>query len=471
MNSQVTRRRLLGSAIAAPALLGAAPDRPPNFLFFFPDQWRFDWTGFTPGLDVRLPVLEKLSARGARFARAIVASPLCAPSRACLASGQEYDACRVPSNRVDYPIDQPTYYQRLRDRGYAVLGCGKIDLHKATQDWGVDGRRLVKDWGFTDAIDSAGKGDAIGSTRKNKRPMDPFMEHLRQKGLLQAHLDDFAKRGKDASFTNCEPCPLPDPSYGDTWITSNGIQLLRNVPKGHPWHLVLNFPGPHNPMDITASMRQSVENRRYPQPVRSRQYDAATHTAIRQNYSAMCENIDLQMGRVLAEVEARGELDNTVVVFSSDHGEMLGDHDRWTKRVPHQPSIGVPLVIAGPGVQRQISPALVSHIDIAATFLDYANAEVLPQMTARSLRPVLEGRRTVHRKIATSGLEEWRCAWDGRFKLVRGFRYREGEVEDLSPETNEVLFDLRIDPLETRNVAKQNRRVVDRLRQALPAAG
>jgi arylsulfatase len=466
----MTRRSLIGGALTARAIpSGQSSIRPPNFLFFFPDQWRHDWTGFTPGLDVRLPVLESLALRGVRFTKAIVASPLCAPSRACLASGREYDACGVATNRQDYPLSQATYYQCLRDAGYAVLGCGKIDLHKATRHWGVDGKRLVREWGFTDAIDSAGKGDAIASTRDNGRPVDPFMEHLRQRGLLTAHLEDFRHRNGNASFTNCEPCPLPDEDYGDNWITSNGIQLLRTVPLATPWHLVLNFPGPHNPMDITARMRRHVAHRTYPQPVRSREYDELTHTAIRQNYTAMCENIDAQMGRVLREVEARGELHNTFVVFTSDHGEMLGDHERWAKRVPHQASIGVPMVVAGPGIRSAVSDALVSHIDVAATFLDYAAAPSLPAMTARSLRPLLEGKTEQHRKVALSGLEEWRCAWDGRFKLVRGFAYRDGEVARVRAGAQEVLFDMETDPNETRNVLDAHPSVAAQLREAIIA--
>lgn len=466
----LSRRSMITASLSAPALLSSQQtQRRPNFLFFFPDQWRYDWTSFTEGIDIRLPVLEKLAARGTRFTNAVVASPVCAPSRACLASGREYDHCGVPSNGTDYPLDQTTYYRRLRDAGYSVLGCGKLDLHKATEDWGVDGRRMVREWGFTDAVDNAGKFDAIRSTTRNGRPMDPFMEHLRERGLLAAHLDDFSRRTGRNSFTNCDPCPLPDPDYGDIWSTSKGLELLRMVPRGESWHLVINFPGPHNPMDITKRMFDSVQGRGYPQPVRSREYSAATHDAIRQNYTAMCETIDQQMGRVLAEVEGRGDLDNTIVVFTSDHGEMLGDHERWTKSVPHQASIGVPMVVAGPGVRQQASDALVSHIDVAATFLDYSGTATLPGMTARSMRPLLEGKSATHRDVVLSGLGKWRVAWDGRYKLVRNFSYREVEVENVTPETTEVLFNLEQDPHETRNIAEGNRAVVERLRAAIEA--
>lgn len=469
----ITRREILrGSVSLAPAILRAQQSPPrPNFLFLFPDQWRHDWTGFTKGLDVRLPYLERLAARGVRFENAIVASPVCAPSRACLASGKEYDRCGVPSNGYDYPIAQTTYYQRLRDAGYHVLGCGKIDLHKKTQDWGLDGRRLVKEWGFSDAIDSAGKGDAIASTKRNGHPMDPFMAHLEKRGLLQAHLDDFAKRSGEGSFGNTNPCPLPDADYGDTWVAENGIRLLREAPEGKPWHLVVNFPGPHNPMDITASMHRTVAGRNYGQPTRNSQRAPDEHVRIRQNYTAMVENIDKQLGRLLAEVERRGETENTIVVFASDHGEMLGDHNRWTKSVPYQPSIGVPMVIAGPGVKADLSSALVSHIDLAATFLDYARIPIPGDMDARSLRRLLEGRATAHRDTVNSGLGPWRMAWDGRYKLIRDFRVAESEVDDADPTTKLLLFDLADDPEETRNLAQKRPGDVERLSALLPRAG
>jgi arylsulfatase A-like enzyme len=461
----ITRRRALGTALVGfPAILKAQAARRPNFLFFFPDQWRYDWTPFRKGLALRMPHLERMASRGKRFTRAVVASPVCAPSRACLAAGVEYERCQVPSNGYDYPLSQTTYYRRLRDSGYHVLGCGKLDLHKKTKDWGRDGRRLVKEWGFTDAIDSAGKGDAISSTLQNGRPMDPFMAHLERRGLLQAHLNDFDKRKGRDSYWNTDPCPLPDADYGDTWVASNGIELLQAVPQGTPWHLVVNFPGPHNPMDITKSMYQSVQGRSFAPPVQSHEGDAAGHAAIRQNYTAMCENIDTQMGRLLAAVERRGELENTVVVFSSDHGEMLGDHDRWAKSVPYQPSVGVPLVVSGPGVESGTTDALVSHIDLAATFLDFAGLLVPETMDARSLRGLLSGRVRTHRDVAHSALGNWRMSWDGRFKLVQGFRLREGEVRGAGPDTAELLFDLLEDPGESANVISRHREVADRLR-------
>lgn len=440
-----TRRSFLGAAAATAA---AQADSRPNFLFLFPDQWRPDWMPGNPAIPLRLPNIQALAARGVRFSNVLCASPLCAPSRACLASGREYARCGVASNKVDYPLDQPTFYQSLRDAGYHVMACGKIDLHKKTQEWGLDGSRLLKEWGFSGGIDNAGKGDAVASGAVT--PKDPYMAMLHARGLAAKHVADFRAR---RNYAATHITPLPDDAYCDTWIAGNARKLLREAPEGKPWHLTVNFTGPHNPMDITASMEPAVRNHNYPPANQNTALDGATHNRIRQNYSAMCENIDARIGEILAEVERRGELGRTIVVFSSDHGEMLGDHGRWGKHVPYQASAGVPLVIAGPGIRSgRHSAALVSVIDLTATFLDYGKAKPLPAMEGRTLRPVLAGRSNRHRDVVHSALEEWRLVWDGRYKLVQGY------------EGGEQLYDLKNDPLENHNLVTSEKAVAERLR-------
>jgi arylsulfatase A-like enzyme len=455
-----TRREFLG--LAAAGVAAAAAPRP-NFLFLFPDQQRYDWTGLNRDLPLRTPHLDAIARRGAHFTRAVVASPLCAPSRACLASGMEYDRCGVVNNGQDFPLGKTTYYQLLRDSGYHVVGCGKLDLHKASYIWGLDGGGRLAEWGFSGGIDNAGKQDAIISGATD--PKDPYMAFLHRQGLAQAHVEDFRKRkGYNATF----PTPLPEVAYCDNWVGQNGLDLLRATPKDRPWHLVVNFTGPHSPMDITIRMDEICRNRDFPQPNGSKQYTAAEHVAIRQNYAAMIENIDRWTGVYVDELKRRGELDNTVIVYSSDHGEMLGDHDRWGKTYPWAASVGVPLVAAGPGVRRGLrSDALVSHIDIGATFLDYAGVAQPREMESRSLRPLLEGRTAKHRDVLRSGLNQWRMAWDGRYKLVTGFdpgARKKGE-ERAAPPT--LLFDLESDPLENRNIAERAPEQVKRLRQAI----
>jgi arylsulfatase len=456
---QPSRRSFLGAGIGALGALHAAPARRPNFLFLFPDQHRFDWLSGNPRIPVRTPNLDALARRGVRFAKAAVASPVCAPSRACLASGREYDECGVVNNGADFPVERVTYYRLLRDAGYHVAGCGKLDLSKKSSDWGLDGRNHTDEWGFSEMINNAGKFDAIGGNAA-ERPRDPYMAYLHGLGLAKAHAADFRQRqklGYQATF----PTPLPDEAYCDNWIGRNGLDLMKRFPAGKPWHLVVNFAGPHNPEDITAGMEKTCRGRDFPQPNGSLEYTPAIHNAIRQNYTAMVENLDRWVGIYVDEVKRRGELDNTVVVFSSDHGEMLGDHNRWAKSVPFEPSLSVPLLAAGPGIKTGVrSHALVSHIDIGATFLDYAGVARAEGMTAQSLRPLLEGKTRSHREFVRSGLNAWRLVGDGRYKLVRGF----GPAEK-----GPLLFDLNADPLENVDIAAKAPDVVARLAKLLPA--
>jgi len=468
----LTRRRFLSIGSLVLASRGrswaAQPSgsRRPNILLFFPDQLRYDWIGGNPQIPVRTPNLDWIARHGVRFDRAVVASPLCAPSRACLASGKEYDRCRVPSNAYDYPLDQPTFYAMLRESGYHVMGCGKFDLHKATLDWGLDGKRLLKEWGFSDGIDNAGKLDAVRSGAKV--PKDPYMAFLHREGLAEIHVKDYERRrGDHRSYSVTEPTPLPEHAYCDNWLAENGLKLLRQAPRNQPWFLQVNFTGPHAPMDITRQMERTCRDRTYPQPNRCKVLTPEIHVAIRQNYSAMVENIDRWVGRFLELVEQRGELDSTLIVFSSDHGEMLGDQNRWGKSVPYHPSVSVPLLVAGPGVQQGLrSEAVVSVMDLAATFLDYAGVRRPDDMDSRSLRPVLEGKAQHHRRWVLSGLGSWRMVWDGRYKLITGF-----DPDSPNPVKAEqprlLLFDLQADPLENHNLAAERPEVVASLARAL----
>ena len=449
-----TRREFLrtaGSVAASAGMLSVLPRdsasadeaeraKRPNILFFFPDQHRYDWLGTTPGLNVRTPNLDKLAADGVRFTRAFCASPLCAPSRACLAAGKEYDRCRVLSNRIDYPIEQTTFYSFLRESGYHVMGCGKFDLHKGSRIWGIDGKHLLKEWGFSDGIDNGGKWDAAGAASQGID--EPYTAYLRKRGLLDAHLADFQQRrkvGRGAVFAT----PLPDDAYCDNYAANNGLQLIKNSPQDKPWFLQINFPGPHAPWDITESMEPLYEGVDFPVPNGGKELSPEEYVAVRRNYSAMVTNIDRWLGVYLEELEKRGELDNTLIVYSSDHGEMLGDHNTWGKSRPYEPSVGVPLTVWGPSVEKGVvSDALVSVMDLAATFLEYASLQRPSDMDSLSLKPLLEGKTQIHRACVLSGLQPWRMVFDGRYKLIKGF-------ESDSP----VLFDLQEDPLENNNIA------------------
>lgn len=377
----------------------------PNILLIIADQHRFDWLqGEDASLPVRTPNIAALQGRGVTFTRATTPAPLCAPARACLATGRDYDSGPVPNNFHDLPVESDTYYRALRDQGgYHVAGVGKFDLHKATFDWNLDGSRLLGEWGMSDGIDNEGKFDSLWSGRTE--PHGPYMQHLYDQDLAAAHVADFERR-RTAPYADTSLSPLPEESYLDNWIAGNAHAMLDRRPDGAPWHLVVNFAGPHDPMDVTKRMAARWADTEFPEPQAAADFDG-DHQEVRRRYAAMIENIDDHIGTLLDRLEHEGELENTVVIYTSDHGEMLGDHGMWGKQIALGPSIRIPLVIAGPGVTDpgRRSNALVTLEDIAATALDLAGLEGPDWMTARSLRPVLSAATEQHRTHTVSGLD------------------------------------------------------------------
>lgn len=434
--------------------------RRPNILFFLPDQHRRDWLGCASDLPVRTPSLDRIAQQGIRFEQAYTPSPVCSPARACLATGRDYQHSPVKSNRHSTPADLPTYYQHLRDAGYEVSSVGKLDLYKPDMDWGVDGKKRIHAYGFTRGIDNEGKGDAIVSTLKNGNiPKGPYMSFLQDRGLLETHLAMYAKQSRGPDWRSfAAVTELPDDAYCDNWVADNALRELREFDPEKPWHLQVNFVGPHDPFDVTARMREAWEQVEFPPPFRHPQPESEDVRARRQHYAAMIENIDTHVGRILREVERRGELDNTIIVYASDHGEMLGDHNRWGKSIWYSASAGIPLIISGPGVvQKQVSTALVSLHDLAATFLDWAGADPLPNSDARSIRGLMENGGNRHREVAVSALNDWCMVFDGRYKLVE----KQGDPPK--------LFDLQTDPDEVHDIAGEHPSLVASLSSRLVA--
>lgn len=510
MAGRISRRTFVkaaGSALAGYGLVSvlrgrvarAAGARPPNILLVFPDQMRRDWTALNPALPVRTPNLSRLAAEGMRFERAYCPAPVCAPSRACLAQGKRYGATGVLTNNYDNPDGVETFYQHLRDAGYRVGSVGKTDLRKAAFDWGPDGlhrtgsRCYFQEWGFTDGFDSEGKSAVIRGVklqRKAGAPLNPYAGMLdrRGDGSLETYLRWYEQwRLNDRENSNygyTTPCDLPDDAYNDNWVGANALALLREeFPSAQPWFLQVNFPGPHNPMDVTRDMAGWYRDAVFPPPVANTQYDPEIHQRIRRSYSAMVDNIDRWLGRFLAALEERGELDRTLVVFSSDHGEMLGEHDCWGKCLPYEASASVPLIVRGPGVLRGgVHSGVTTTLDLAATFLDAAGRPTPAGMHSRSLSAVLAGTSGAGRPHIDCALQGWRMVCDGRFKLVDGIdlsraRGYDGGLskkpDEPGPNTgaaNKVaqLFDLQTDPAENENVITRHPDVAARLRAVLP---
>ncbi len=470
-----------------------------NVLFVLPDQQRADFVGFAGRHPVRTPHLDQLAARGTAFRRAWTPSPLCAPARASLTLSCDYDRSPVRNNADNLSPVGPSFYRHLHDAGWCVATCGKLDLLKGHMDWGLDGRHAsdgtskLQQLGFSDGVDSAGKHDAI--TAYKRGVPEPYLAFLEERGLAAAHVADFARRRLQfpersvrslygnyqppiESYANVAPTPLPDDAYADNWVGASALELMEQMSGGGaPWFLQVNFSGPHEPVDVTAEMQSRWRDVGFDLPYGRDNQDPDLQQEIRRNYAAMIENIDGWLGRFVDFLARSGQLDDTLVIYASDHGEMLGDRNLWAKSVPYEPSVNIPLVLAGPGVTpgRMVEDP-VSLIDLPPTVLDGAGLPIPPAFDGVSLSKTLAGDNSARppRTHVTSGLGSWRAITDGRFKLIVGLdedlpqqQLDAGErLADLEG-APALLYDLASDPHETRDRAQDLPEVRDELRRAL----
>ncbi len=435
----------------------------PNILFLFPDQHRREWMPYDDAVFARwdmekpqlhLPNISKLMENGVTFLNAITSSPLCAPARACLAAGVRYPRCETFLNSSDFPLSKPTIYKAIRDAGYNVYGTGKFDLRKHTCDW--FNKENYDTLGFTKAIDNEGKLDAISSYKIKDAPQGPYMEFLSNAGLVQKHLDDFNGRGRQTYTT-----PLPDYAYCDNFITKNTIELIEQAPVEKPWFMQVNFTGPHDPFDVTERMYGTVKNREY-EPPHNPQPEANSNE-IRQCYAAMIENIDRNIGEIIDCIKKRGELDNTVIIYASDHGEMLGDHGKYAKHLPHRGSIGIPMIISHPNQKRKNrqEDAIIELQDLTSTIAQFAGADMPWAVDSIPLVSLINGDTCEHRAYGY-------CAIKGNknkagFKCVLNEKYKYIEYDD----GNICLFNVQDDTWEDNNIAADLPDIIKEMRAAL----
>lgn len=331
----------------------------------------------------------------------------------------------------------------MRAAGYRVAACGKNDLHKGRRWCGLDGwTPLLGQLGFTEAVDQSGKMDAAQNGWP--QPQDSYAAYLHRLGLMQTHFADYKRRREEATYpTATWPSPLSREHYTDDFCGRMALRLLDGLPVGQLWHLWVNFPGPHDPFDPPLELQRLYDGVEFPGPVGPPTAEA-DHQQIRRNYAACIEGLDQWVGWIIDAIQRRGELDDTIIVFSSDHGEMLGDLGRWNKSQPFEPSVRVPLIVAGPDIATgKTSESLVELCDLAATMLDLAGAASLRDSDSRSLVPILHGQSDRHRDATVSALGKWRMITDGRWKLV------ETEGAPLQ------LFDLHADPTEVANLVSR----------------
>jgi choline-sulfatase len=439
----------------------------PNILLIMDDQHRHDFLGCAGASFLRTPHLDALAARGVRFTQCTVNAPVCAPSRIALASGLQPARMGSLDNQSFLPRRVPTYYQHFRDHGYRVGCVGKVDLAKPDPYNGRYGDRpCLFSWGFTHPEECEGKMHAASSPT----PLGPYTYYLQERGLFHVFRADYQSRARNGWIRNSlHDSVLPADAYEDAYVGRRAVEWLQSVPDDFPWHFFVSFVGPHDPFDPPTEYATTYRNAEMPPAIPAaaegkpkwiaRRVLGLTPEEVavsRRQYCAEIELVDDYVGRIVRTLEERGMSENTVVVFTSDHGEMLGDHGLYTKSVAYESALRVPLLVAGPGIAGgRVSHALVELMDLNPTISELAGLPPQEALDARSFAPVLRQQGAEHRLEAVTMLRNFRAVRTATHKLIENV----GDVAE--------LYCLTDDPHELHNVADAQPELVRELRGRL----
>lgn len=447
----------------------------PNVLFIMCDQLRHDWLGYRGAAHVQTPHIDRIAARGRVFTQATCSSPVCAPSRIGLASGVRPHRLGALDNNAHLPLSRKTYYAQLRDHGYHTGLVGKADLAKPfAYNTRRGNRPLAYAWGFTHPLECEGKMHA----GRGDPPNGPYTDWLKrtEPDMHRAFIRDYRQRAADGWNINLHESVVPHGFCEDDFIGEKACRQLRQFLEGEvPWHLFVSFAGPHDPFDPAPEFARQVRAEAMPAaiPPRSGAYadifkpaphayrDPAHVAEARRLYTAYLAQIDFQIGRLLDLLESSGQEKDTCVVFTADHGEMLGDHGRFTKAVPYESSLRIPMIVAGPQIQPGTSDSLVELIDLHPTLCAFVDVPPAEHIDARSFAPVLDNLTGGHREFAFSSLRGFHC--------IRTREHKAVFYDDRKSE----LFDLAGDPDEQTNLSQAAPHELARLRDTcmLEASG
>ena len=407
---------------------------PPNIVLILTDHFRPD------ALSKATPTLMGLAQRGATFTNAYCASPLCQPSRLSIATGlypSQHGACGNMSEPIPSGLRDDTFMHHLRRVGYNTALIGKhhyIDRYGIGMDV-TDDDDQIRRYGFDHVCQVVDAGENMHNDCR-------YTHFLRERGRLDEY-----RRVQEANGWACREYPFPEEDCEDGFIGREACEHVARVSTEQPFYLNVSFIGPHPPYWHPGE--PGVAPEAVPPPVGAP--DSPRVRERRRHYLEKCAVIDRAVARLLDTLEAHGILDNTIVIFTSDHGDNLGDYGIWDKRFFFEQSAGVPLVMAGPGVPRgargltgRKSRALVSHLDLYPTILRLAGSEP-PERTrpGRDLLAVLRNEPSAFRDAVFSQL--------GTGVMIRTANWK--LVFDAEQDGVQYLYNLATDPGEATNLA------------------
>jgi len=449
----------------------------PNILLILTDQHRPDAIGCAGDRVVQTPNLDRMAREGVRFSRAYCQGPLCMPARASLVTERYVRDHGVSGNSSSLgPRAWPTFIQAVQAAGYRTGCIGKMHLYNHARGLHTTAQAgKLRAFGFDESVEGVGK---VASTGMGS----PYSDALEARGLLGPYQEWLATRvprgraeevvgravaGEPMWYTDSFPF-APD-AYLDSWIGGRAVEWAETYDRPEPFFQWIGFAGPHNPWDAPKAYVDRYRDAEIPLndsqlaemppegPFRRFMEGRFRHSEtegltpevvreIRRFYYANLTLIDEQIGRLLATLERRGILEHTWVIYTTDHGEMLGDHGLLTKTVFYEPSAGVPLIIRPPsGMQGRVVDGLVQHVDVSATI----RAIALPASEGRSLLGhTTEDGAGFTREVAFSENLGFGMAVTKQYKLVV---HEESRVPV-------QLFDLVADPGEDRNIVADDAR-------------
>lgn len=417
----------------------------PNILWFCTDQQRFDTIGALGNPHVQTPTLDKLVEQGVTFTNTYCQSPICTPSRASFMTGQYPSLARNTRNGNDtFPTDVPLISKLIADAGYNCGLVGKFHLVSA-------GKRPEP------RLD-----DGFDYWQHSHAPRDDWPEGT------HAYADWVRKQGGNLKEMTASGSSVPSEYHQTTWASDCAIDYISQE-HDRPWMLNINIYDPHppfippeeyqkkfNPNDMPGpNFRESdlAQQKKLAAidfqgtPKTPNECDAKTAQA---NYYAMIAQIDDQLNRILEVLDKTGQKENTLIIFTSDHGEMLGDHGLMYKGCRfYEGLVKVPLIFSMPGSlqHNQKCNGLVELLDLSATLLDVAGVEIPQHHQGNSLWPILIGeepgeniRSSVRCEYFdaldtcfTGGTGTFATMYrDERYKIVLYHNHNLGELYDLN---------------------------------------
>jgi arylsulfatase len=440
-------------------------DDKPNIILITTDQQRYDTLGATGNLLIRTPHLDALVQRGVLFHHAYCQNPTCIPSRACIQTGRYTHQHGVMhmENVIDtspgLPDWEKTFMEHLQEVGYYTAAFGKI--------------HMMPPKGFHQTALTGGKGARW--TQSEGLPIGPGPLGHEYANWLESRypgayerIYEQRRRPEYSRQRTAIKNILPLDGYVDYWIADNAVKFLQDPPR-EPFFLWCGFCGPHGPFDppepydsmyplgsipLPSTYLADVSGKPSFHASRQRGFRPAQDDIIIRRviayYWGLVTLIDDMIGRIMSVMDKRGLWDNTIVVFTSDHGDMMGDYGMMGKSIFYEPVIRMPLIAVVPDSTNTPSTfdGLVELIDLAPTFLDYAGIEPPDVVQGKSFRPIMdgskEGKGAVLCEYVSNDQEiRGKCIRTERHKYVFWGRGEIGEFYDLGndPEERHNLYE------------------------------